>query len=92
MKMNGMAIALCTCVCVAGAARADVIQNTPAGFVVHAQALVHAPAARVYDALVQDVGLWWDPAHTWSGDSVNLSLDARPGGCRALSLFRTGRG
>ena len=24
---------------------------------------------------------WWDPAHTYSGDAANLSLDLRPGGC-----------
>jgi hypothetical protein len=31
--------------------------------------------------LVQQVGGWWNPAHTYSGDSKNLSIDARPGGC-----------
>jgi hypothetical protein len=25
--------------------------------------------------------LWWNPEHTYSGDSRNLSIDARPGGC-----------
>lgn len=24
---------------------------------------------------------WWDPAHTYSGSSANLSLDLTPGGC-----------
>ena len=24
---------------------------------------------------------WWDPAHTYTGDAANLSLDLRPGGC-----------
>jgi uncharacterized protein YndB with AHSA1/START domain len=42
---------------------------------------VAAPPAKVYDALTRDIGRWWDPAHTYSGDSRNLSLEARPGGC-----------
>ena len=24
---------------------------------------------------------WWDPAHTYTGDAANLSLDLTPGGC-----------
>ena len=24
---------------------------------------------------------WWNKEHTYSGNSANLSLDARPGGC-----------
>jgi hypothetical protein len=28
-----------------------------------------------------DVARWWDPAHTWGGDSTALSLEAVPNGC-----------
>jgi uncharacterized protein YndB with AHSA1/START domain len=45
------------------------------------QRIIGAPAARVYDALVGQVGTWWNPQHTYSGDSKNLSIDPRPGGC-----------
>jgi uncharacterized protein YndB with AHSA1/START domain len=56
-------------------------QITPNGFLVNFEVSVNAPAAKVYDALVRQVGSWWDPQHTYSGDAKNLSIDARPGGC-----------
>jgi len=56
-------------------------QVTPNGFLVKFDISINAPAAKVYDALVGQVGSWWDPQHTYSGDAKNLSLDARPGGC-----------
>jgi uncharacterized protein YndB with AHSA1/START domain len=42
---------------------------------------VNAPEAKVYDALVGQVGSWWNPEHTYSHDAKNLSIEARPGGC-----------
>lgn len=56
-------------------------QVTPTGFLVKFEISVNAPAAKVYDALVTQIGSWWDPEHTYSGDAKNLSIDARPGGC-----------
>ena len=35
----------------------------------------------MYDALVGQIGSWWDPEHTYSRDAKNLSIDPRPGGC-----------
>lgn len=61
-------------------ATADV-QTGASGFVVKHEATLDAPPARVYEALVDQVGSWWNPSHTYSNDSGNLSLDARPGGC-----------
>ena len=56
-------------------------QVTPNGFLVKFDVNVNAPAAKVYDALVGQVGAWWNPEHTYSHDSRNLSIDPRPGGC-----------
>jgi uncharacterized protein YndB with AHSA1/START domain len=56
-------------------------QVTPNGFLVKFDVSVNAPAAKVYDALVGQVGSWWNPEHTYSHDSKNLSIDARAGGC-----------
>jgi uncharacterized protein YndB with AHSA1/START domain len=56
-------------------------QVAPNGFLVKFEVSVNAPPAKVYDALVGQVGSWWDPEHTYSGDAKNLSIDARPGGC-----------
>ena len=58
-----------------------VAQVTSNGFLVSHEVSVTATSTRVYDALVGQVGLWWHPEHTFSGDSKNLSIDARPGGC-----------
>jgi uncharacterized protein YndB with AHSA1/START domain len=56
-------------------------QVTPNGFLVKLEANVSAPKAKVYDALVGQVGSWWNPEHTYSHDAKNLSIDPRPGGC-----------
>ena len=42
--------------------------------------MVELPPTATYRALVR-VAAWWNPAHTWSGSSKNLSMDARGGGC-----------
>jgi hypothetical protein len=36
--------------------------------------------AGVADALAA-LPQWWDPAHSYTGDAANLSLDLAPGGC-----------
>jgi len=51
------------------------------GFSVRHERVVQAPTSRVYEALIGQVGTWWNPQHTYSGDSKNLSIDVRPGGC-----------
>jgi uncharacterized protein YndB with AHSA1/START domain len=61
--------------------RGEVIESTAAGLIVRNTAAINAPPAKVYAALTDGVGRWWDPAHTFSNDARNLSLDAKPGGC-----------
>lgn len=56
-------------------------QESAGGFSMRHEAVIEAPRADVYRTLVQQVGAWWDPQHTYSGDAGNLSIDARPGGC-----------
>ena len=56
-------------------------QVTQNGFLVKFEVNVNAPAAKVYDALVGQIGSWWNPEHTYSHDAKNLSIDARPEGC-----------
>lgn len=65
-------------------------QVTPNGFLVKFEVSVNASATKVYDALVKDIGSWWDSEHTYSGDSKNLSIDARPGGCFCEKLPKGG--
>jgi len=79
MKQPFMALALL----LAGAscADADIVNAATAGFTVKIVESVPAPAARVYQALTERIGSWWDKDHTWSGNAANLSIDPRPGGC-----------
>ena len=56
-------------------------QVRPNGFLVKFDVSVNAPPAKVYEALVGQIGSWWNPEHTYSHDAKNLSIDARPGGC-----------
>jgi len=64
---------------VAGAATAEVTDRSPAGFQVRRQLEIAAPPGKLYQALT-DIGRWWNPRHTWSGDANNLSIDP-VGGC-----------
>ena len=69
------------CAMLAAPMRGEVIESTAAGFLVRNTAAINAPPAKVYAALTDGVGGWWDPAHTFSHNARNLSLDAKPGGC-----------
>jgi len=39
-----------------------------------------------YGALTEGIGNWWNPDHTYSGDSKNMSLEATAGGCLCEQL------
>ncbi len=67
-------------------ARAEVRHGSEGGFVVGDSVLVDAAPQAVWRTLTEDIGLWWHPDHTYSGDAGNLSLDARPGGCFCETL------
>lgn len=72
----------------AAPARAEIVSAGPSGFNVRQVAEVPNPAPVVWAALT-DVGRWWDPEHTYSGDSRNLTLDPTVRGCfcEKLSLY-----
>lgn len=59
---------------------AEVIASDETGFVVRHTAEVPADPAQTWQMLVAP-NKWWDKAHTFSGDSANLYLDAQGGGC-----------
>ena len=69
----------------AGAARAEVVDASPAGFQVKETAEIAAPADKVWVALGQ-VGGWWSSEHSWSHDAKNLTLELQPGGCWCEAL------
>lgn len=73
-------IVLVSGIAVLAAARAWAVDVTASGFVVRYELPIGAPPPKVFDALL-NVGSWWSEKHTYSGDSRNLSIEARAGGC-----------
>lgn len=69
---------------------ADVLSSSPSGFLIKNEASIGADPDSVFDALVKHIGGWWDPAHTFSGDSRNLTLQATVGGCFCEALPNDG--
>ena len=60
---------------------AEVVDVAPSGFLVRHEVNINASAGKVYTTLTGGVGSWWSSDHTYSHDSKNLTIDARPGGC-----------
>ncbi len=88
MLIKGLA-PLTFVIAIAGPAAAEVKSVTSNGFEAASAATIAAPPARVYAAL-GEVGRWWSPAHTFSRDAANLSLDLRAGGCFCEKLKNGG--
>ena len=70
-------VGLCV-LALSGAARAEVVDRSPAGFEIRHTATLNAPQAKVRAAIL-DVGKWWNSDHTYSGDARNLSIDLAAG-------------
>jgi uncharacterized protein YndB with AHSA1/START domain len=66
-------------------ARATVSDYTPSGFAIEITAHIAASPDKVYAALVVPAR-WWNPQHTFSERTSNLSLDAKAGGCLCETL------
>lgn len=69
---------------------AEVIDASETHFTVRNRFRVSASAENAYKALVEDVGEWWHPDHTWSGNPDKLSIDEEAGGCFCEELERGG--
>lgn len=60
----------------------DLVQDASAdGFTIQFARVIEASPESVYRALTTDLGNWWLAAHTWYGDSSQMSLTAAAGGC-----------
>jgi uncharacterized protein YndB with AHSA1/START domain len=70
--------------------RAAVADSAANGFTVKLDFNIQAPPQDVYRHLVHNVGDWWSPMHTFSGDSHNLSIDDKATGCFCEKLATGG--
>jgi Polyketide cyclase / dehydrase and lipid transport len=70
----------CLAIVGATAAQADVVRSSESGFTITHSVNVTMPPPAAWSAL-SDVGRWWDPEHTFSGDARNMTLDPFVGGC-----------
>ena len=52
----------------------EVVEVRDDGFVSTFEVEIKAAPKRTFDALWKDVAKWWDPAHTYTGDSENMYL------------------
>ena len=86
MRAAGLALILGL---LAAPAAAEVVDAQANGFQVRETATVAASPDRVWAALV-DLGGWWNPAHTYSGDAANLSLEPKARGCWCERLANGG--
>ena len=70
------AAAFAALLCIAMSASAEVADLTASGFLIRHEVTVTGTPEAAWKALV-DVGAWWNSDHTYSGNSTNLSIDAR---------------
>jgi uncharacterized protein YndB with AHSA1/START domain len=62
-------------------AQAEVVDSSSNGFTVRTTLTIQAPPNDVYRKFIRNIGDWWSPDHTFSGDSHNLSIEEKAGGC-----------
>lgn len=70
-------------------AQGAVVMSSASGLIVREEAQFAGSAASAWKRLI-DVGSWWNPEHTYSGKSANLSLGLQPGGCFCEKLENGG--
>lgn len=80
MKISAGLMALSVVSLGAATSRAEVRETRENAFTIESIATTSATPAEVYRA-IGSVSEWWDPEHTWSGSSKNLSLELQAGGC-----------
>ena len=64
----------------AAPASAEIVSASSNGFEVRETVNLVVPSNIAFAAFA-DMPAWWDPEHTYSGKSANLSLSLEPGGC-----------
>jgi len=76
---------------IASPAAAEVVSSSSNGFEVRETVNLVVPPQLAFDSF-RNITAWWDPEHTYSGDSANLSLSLIPGGCFCERIPKVGGG
>ena len=71
-------------------AAADVVDSSSNGFTVRTTLSIQAAPEEVYRRIIHNTGDWWNPQHTFSGDSHNLSIEEKAMGCFCEKLPKGG--
>ena len=67
-------------------ALAEVTDSSVGGFTTVNEVVVDASRAEAWVAAVNDIGSWWSPSHTISGDAARMSIQPELQGCFCESL------
>ena len=67
-------------------ALAEVTDSSAGGFTTVNEVFVDASRAEAWVAAVNDIGSWWNPNHTISGDAARMSIQPELQGCFCESL------
>lgn len=81
MPQLSRAAALALVLLLLPAVASSVVEVDERGFVVSHELVMAGSTDEVYRQLVDHVGEWWHPSHSWSGDAAKMSIEARAGGC-----------
>jgi hypothetical protein len=60
---------------------ATIVDSTQIGFTVKFEKSVLVDPKPLFNKFCKDIGKWWDPDHTWSGQAENLYIQEYIGGC-----------
>ncbi len=90
MKSNLALALLVAGLAASGWAKAEVLDSSSSGFTTKTTLAIQASPEAVYRAVVHNVGDWWNSQHTFSGNSHNLSIEEKPGGCFCEKLPNDG--
>ena len=76
MRISIFALALTA----AGPAHAEIVDSDATGMEIKHTVRIAASPQKVWETLIQPAR-WWNSAHTFSGKTSNLTLEAKAGGC-----------
>ena len=89
MRGSSWGLAVFTACCAATSVHGAVVGSSAGGFTLREEVEFSGTPSSAWKHLI-DVGSWWNPQHTYSGHSSNLTLTLQPGGCWCEKLDNGG--